>query len=85
MVNSNQGWVLRGEVTAAVGREYGWPALKDDPKIVNIEPQFAYAGNYASASGRIRVTQEATGFRLSSPRNSPSRCTLRAPCSFSQK
>jgi len=59
LVNSNQGWMLRDEITAAVGREYGWPALKDEPRIGEIERKFAYAGSYEGASGRIRVTQES--------------------------
>jgi CubicO group peptidase (beta-lactamase class C family) len=59
MVNSNQGWMLRGEITAAVGREYGWPALKEVPKISDINPKLTYAGDYESANGRMRVTQES--------------------------
>jgi hypothetical protein len=59
MVNSNQGWMLRHEITAAVGRESGWPPLKDGPSIGDMEPTFAYAGIYESASGRIRVAQES--------------------------
>jgi hypothetical protein len=59
MANSNQGWMLRGEITAAVGREYGWPALNDGPRLGVMEPKFAYAGSYESASGRIQVTQES--------------------------
>jgi CubicO group peptidase (beta-lactamase class C family) len=58
MVNSNQGWMLRGEITAAIGREYGWPALKDAPEIGDIELDAAYAGIYESVNGRIRVVQD---------------------------
>lgn len=58
MVNSNQGWMLRGEIIAAIGREYGWPALKDIPEIGEIAPEITYAGIYESASGSIRVAQD---------------------------
>jgi CubicO group peptidase (beta-lactamase class C family) len=59
IVNSNQGWMLRGEITAAVGREYGWPALKDTPQIGDIAPEVAYAGIYESVNGRIQVAQDS--------------------------
>jgi CubicO group peptidase (beta-lactamase class C family) len=59
MVNSHQGWMLRGEITAAVGREYGWPALKDTPEIGDIAPKVAYAGTYVSVNGSIRVAQDS--------------------------
>ena len=59
MVNSIQGWMLRGEITAAVGREYGWPALKDIPQTSDIRADVAYAGTYESANERIRVAQES--------------------------
>jgi CubicO group peptidase (beta-lactamase class C family) len=59
MLNSNQGGMLRGEITAAVGREYGWPALKDTPEISDIGPKVAYAGTYESVNGRIRVAQDS--------------------------
>ncbi|HEV7138808.1 MAG TPA: serine hydrolase domain-containing protein [Steroidobacteraceae bacterium] len=58
MLNSNQGWMLRGEITAAVGREYGWPALKDIPEISDIVPGVGYAGTYESVNGRIVVAQD---------------------------
>jgi CubicO group peptidase (beta-lactamase class C family) len=58
MVNSNQGWMLRGEIVAAVGREYGWPALKDIPEIGEFAPNVAYAGTYESENGRIGVAQD---------------------------
>lgn len=58
MVNSNQGWMLRGEIMAAVGREYGWPALKDIPEIGEFAPNVAYAGTYESENARIAVAQD---------------------------
>jgi CubicO group peptidase (beta-lactamase class C family) len=58
MVNSLQGWMLRGEITAAVGREYGWPALENTPEIGDIEPDVAYVGRYESANESIRVAQD---------------------------
>jgi CubicO group peptidase (beta-lactamase class C family) len=58
MLNSNQGWMLGGEITAAVGREYGWPALKDIPEISTVVPDVAYAGIYESASGKIVVARD---------------------------
>ena len=57
MVNSNQGWMMRGEVIAAVGRECGWPVLKDIPEIIGVVPDVAYAGTYESASGKVVVTR----------------------------
>jgi hypothetical protein len=59
MVNADQGWVMRGEIAEAVGREYGWLTLKDSPRIGNIDPIFAYAGSYEGAGGSIRMTQES--------------------------
>jgi CubicO group peptidase (beta-lactamase class C family) len=58
LVNSNGGWSLRGEIAAAVGREYGWPELKDVPKIGTIDPTVAYAGTYESANASLRVAQD---------------------------
>jgi hypothetical protein len=62
LVNSNAGWMLRGEIVAAIGREYGWPELKDSPKLGTIEPNVAYAGTYAGATASLTVTQD--GARL---------------------
>jgi CubicO group peptidase (beta-lactamase class C family) len=58
MTNSNQGWILPGQITAAVSREYAWPALKDAPEISDIRPDVAYAGTYESVNGTIRVAQD---------------------------
>jgi CubicO group peptidase (beta-lactamase class C family) len=58
MVNSHQGATLRGEIAAAIGREYGWPALKDIPVVGEFAPDVAYAGTYESANGRIRVARD---------------------------
>jgi CubicO group peptidase (beta-lactamase class C family) len=58
MLNSNQGWMLRSEITAAVGREYGWPALKDVPEISNVIPDIEYAGIYESVNGKIMVARD---------------------------
>jgi hypothetical protein len=57
MLNSNQGWTLR-EITAAVGREYGWPALNDIPEISSVAPDVPCAGTYESASGKIMVARD---------------------------
>jgi len=59
MLNSNQGWMLRGEITAAIGREYGWPALKDIPEISNVLPDVAYAGTYESVNGNRLLVEFA--------------------------
>jgi hypothetical protein len=59
-VNSNQGWMLPGEITAAVGREYGWPALKDIPKLGAIDQEAVYAGTYEKDGQQIRITQDGT-------------------------
>jgi len=64
LMNSTQGWMLRGEITAAVGREYHWPTLKDLPKISDIDPKVVYAGTYESANGRIRVAQDTNRLRV---------------------
>jgi CubicO group peptidase (beta-lactamase class C family) len=58
LVNSNEGWMLRGEIAAAIGREYGWPELKDIPKIGSIDPDVAYAGTYESADASVTVAQD---------------------------
>jgi len=58
MLNSNQGWMLRGEIIAAVGREYGWPVLKNVPEISGVIPDAAYAASYESATGKIVVARE---------------------------
>ncbi len=63
LVNSVQGWPLRGEIADAVGREYGWPALKDAPQASDIPSDMghavAYAGEYEGTSGKIMVAQES--------------------------
>ncbi len=58
MVDSNQGWMLPREITAAVGREYGWPALKDIPEISGVVPDVVYAGTYESATGKAMVARD---------------------------
>ena len=50
--------MLRGEITAAVGREYGWPALKDIPEIGDIGSKVACAGTYEGVNGGIGVAQD---------------------------
>ncbi|KJC58180.1 hypothetical protein UP10_24700 [Bradyrhizobium sp. LTSPM299] len=71
MVDSHQGWMLRGEITAAVAREYGWPALKDVPEISDIAPDIAYAGSYGSANETIRVTQDGKRLLVTFPPQQP--------------
>jgi len=58
LVNSNQGWMLRGEIADAVVRENGWPTLKETPPIGDIAPDIAYAGTYESPNGRLRVASD---------------------------
>ncbi len=58
MVNCHQGSTLRGEITAAIGREYGWPALKDVPQIGAFAPDVSYAGTYESVNGKLQVAQD---------------------------
>jgi hypothetical protein len=58
MVNSNEGWMLRGEIAAAVGREYCWPELKDISEIGSIDLEVAYAGTYDGANGSVRVARD---------------------------
>lgn len=57
MLNSNQGWMLRNEIMAAVGREHGWPTLTDIPVIGDVLPEVAYAGTYESVNGKIMVAR----------------------------
>ena len=65
MLNSNQGWMLRGEITAAVGREYGWPALKDTLEVSNVVPDVACTGSYESVNGKtIKIMAARDGNRL---------------------
>jgi hypothetical protein len=59
--------MLRGEITAAVGREYGWPALKETPQIGDVGSGVVYAGTYESANGRIRVMQDRSRLLLEVP------------------
>jgi CubicO group peptidase (beta-lactamase class C family) len=58
LVNSNGGWPLLGEIAAAVGRDYGWPELKEIPKPGTIESNIIYAGTYNSASASLSVMQD---------------------------
>ncbi|MDA9392630.1 hypothetical protein WN73_19065 [Bradyrhizobium sp. CCBAU 45394] len=58
MLNSNQGSVLRSEIVAAVGREYGWPVLQDVPQISEVVPDLPYAGTYESVNRTIGVRQQ---------------------------
>jgi CubicO group peptidase (beta-lactamase class C family) len=58
MVNSHQGATLRGEIAAAVGREYGWPALKESPETGEFAPEIACAGTYESANGKLRLARD---------------------------
>ncbi|MGY3617748.1 serine hydrolase domain-containing protein [Bradyrhizobium sp. USDA 10063] len=58
MVNSIQGWMLGSEITAAVGREYSWPALKELQEASEIDQKFMLTGEYESANQRIRVARD---------------------------
>lgn len=60
MLNSNQGAMMLDEIAAAVGREYGWPMLKDIPQISDVVPDAAYAGIYESVDGLIEVAREGS-------------------------
>ena len=68
IVNSIQGWMLPGEITAAVGREYGWPTLKDVPKVGAIDQQAVYAGSYEGGSTQIRIMQDGARLLVEFPR-----------------
>lgn len=64
MINSIQGWRLRDELLAAIGRAYGWPAI---PAVATqVEPDGAavtgdYAGRYASPGGIAAEIAHAAG------------------------
>lgn len=62
IVNSIQGWMLPGEITAAVGREYGWPSFKEVPRVGVLDPETGYAGTYEKGGAQLRITQQ--GARL---------------------
>lgn len=68
MANSFQGWMLRGEMTAAIGREYGWPALKEVPKAAAIDSEAGYAGTYEKGREKIRITQDGARLLVEFPR-----------------
>ncbi|MEJ0071938.1 MAG: serine hydrolase domain-containing protein [Pseudomonadota bacterium] len=60
MLNANQGDMLRGEILAAVGREYGWP---DSTPLSSAEHAgAAYAGRYVGAPGvSVEIAAAADG------------------------
>jgi CubicO group peptidase (beta-lactamase class C family) len=58
MLNSIQGWFLRGEIIEAIGREYQWPSSRSIPASTGLISGISYAGSYRSDDGTsIRVTQ----------------------------
>jgi CubicO group peptidase (beta-lactamase class C family) len=67
IANSIQGWMLPGEITAAVGREYGWPALKDVPRIGVLDPETGYAGTFEKDGAQLRITQQGTRLFIEFP------------------
>jgi hypothetical protein len=67
MVNSIQGWPLPAEIVAAVGREYGWPPLKDVPKVAALEAESDYAGTYEKDGAQLRITPQGTGLLVEFP------------------
>jgi CubicO group peptidase (beta-lactamase class C family) len=59
MINSIQGWFLRGELVDSIGREYRWPRPRDLPTATPMTPGIAYAGRYRGRDGEtVRVMQE---------------------------
>jgi hypothetical protein len=59
MVNSIQGWSLRGELTEAIGREYQWPRSQNNPTASPMITGVGYAGLYRSDDATtVQVTQE---------------------------
>jgi hypothetical protein len=71
MVNSIQGWMLRSEIAAAIGREYDWPALKANPKVGTIDQEVIYAGTYEKGSEQIRITPDGARLLVEFPRQEP--------------
>ena len=71
IVNSFQGWTLPGEITAAVGREYGWPALKDVPTLGAIDQDIHYAGTYDNGGEQISIAQDGARLLVAFPRQVP--------------
>jgi CubicO group peptidase (beta-lactamase class C family) len=68
MVNSIQGWALPGEIVAAVGREYGWPPLKDIPKVAALDAEIDYAGTYEKDGAQLRITPQGARLFVEFPR-----------------
>jgi CubicO group peptidase (beta-lactamase class C family) len=61
MINSIQGWRLRDELLAAIGRAYGWPALTPAREAATLSEGIAYAGQYRSAHGAAAVVARDAG------------------------
>jgi len=62
MLNSNQGWPVRDEIIAAIGREYAWPESVDRKSEPVMPTGLDCAGSYRSASGvtaRVAQTDDA--------------------------
>jgi CubicO group peptidase (beta-lactamase class C family) len=66
MINSIQGWRLRDELLAAIGRAYGWPATTPTvPNAVAMASGIAYGGRYASPDGTtVEIVHAAGGLAL---------------------
>lgn len=61
MINSIQGWRLRDELLAAIGRAYGWPEIPAAPAAVVMPTQIAYAGRYGGAGHATVAIGQAAG------------------------
>jgi len=65
LLNSNRGFPLRGEIVAAIGRQYGWPAVGKEQTIAPMSSHVNYAGIYCDPLGfTFHVTQTEQGLLL---------------------
>jgi CubicO group peptidase (beta-lactamase class C family) len=65
MINSIQGWFLRGELFESIGREYRWPRSRDLPTTASMATEIGYAGRYRSRDdATVQVMQATEGLLL---------------------
>jgi hypothetical protein len=72
MINSIQGWFLRGELYDSIGREYQWPRSRDLPTATSMTTRVDYAGLYRSRDAvTVQVMQETERLLLRFSQQAP--------------
>lgn len=65
MVNSNDGWPLLEEITAAIADEFSWPKRNEAKQTVTVPNLQTYAGSYQSDAGQtFTVSAESNSLSL---------------------